>query len=48
MKLHGSLLFASAGVFASPVQPALPWGSPGIGGFRVLIIDLPQGRDKKE
>ena len=48
MKLHRSLLFASSGVFVSLVQPALLPGSPRIDGFHVLIIGLPQGRDKEE
>ena len=35
-------------VFVSPVQPALLPGSPRTDGFHVLIIGLPQGRDKAE
>ena len=48
MKLHRSLLFASCRVFVTPVQPALPPGSSRLDGFHVLIIGLPQGRDKEE
>ena len=48
MKLHWSLLFASSRVFVSPVQPALLPGNPRADGFDVLIIGLPQGRDKEE
>ena len=35
-------------MFVSPVQPALLPGSPRTNGFHVLIIGLPQGRDKEE
>ena len=35
-------------LFVSPVQPALLPGSPRIDGFHVLIIGLPQYRDKEE
>ena len=35
-------------MFVSPVQPALLPGSPRTYGFHVLIIGLPQGRDKEE
>ena len=35
-------------VFVSPVQPALLPGSPRTDGFHVLIICLPQGRDKSD
>ena len=48
MKPHRSLLFASCRVFVSPVQPALLPGSSRLDGFHVLIIGLPQGRDKEE
>ena len=48
MKLHRSVLFASSRVFVSPVQPSLLPGSPRTDGFHVLIIGLPQGRDKAE
>ena len=47
LKLHWSLRFASSRVSVSPVQPALLPGSPRTDGFHVLIIDLPQGRDKQ-
>ena len=46
MKPHRSLLVASARMFVSPVQSALLPGSPHMDGFHVLIIGLPQGRDK--
>ena len=48
MKLHRSLLFASSRVFVSPVQPVLLPGSPRTDGFHVLIIGVPQGRDKED
>ena len=35
-------------VLVSPVQPALLPGSSRIDGFHILIIGLPQGRDKEE
>ena len=35
-------------MFANPVQPALLPGGSRIDGFHVLIIGLPQGRDKEE
>ena len=35
-------------MFISPVQSALLQGSPCIDGFHVLIIGLPQSRDKEE
>ena len=35
-------------MLVSPVQPTLLPGSPRTDGFYVLIIDLPQGRDKEE
>ena len=48
MKLHQGLRFASSRVFVSPVQPALLPGSPRTDGFHILIIGLPQGKDKEE
>ena len=36
------------GLSVSPVQPALLPGSPRTDGFHILIIGLPQGRDKEE
>ena len=49
MKLHRSLLiFASSRALVSPVQRALLPGSSRIDGFYVLIIGLPQGREKEE
>ena len=35
-------------LFGSPVQPALIPGSPRTAVFYVLIIGLPQGRDKEQ
>ena len=35
-------------MFVSPVQPALLPGNPRTDGFHVLIIGLPQSRDKEK
>ena len=35
-------------MLVSPVEPALLPSSPRVEGFHVLIIGLPQGRDKEE
>ena len=43
-----STLRVSSRVFVSPVQSALPPGSPRIDGFHVLSTGLAQGTDKVE
>ena len=48
MKLHRSLLFPSSRAFVNPVQPAILPGSSRTDGFHVVIIGLPQDRDKEE